>query len=1714
MPTLSTTSGSNDPAPLAVSEKWLDEMVDAEGGKVRFALPGGGEATGSIDLIERTPDGGVLLVQGRLAAPRAGFFAFNRQTMPGVAGAFFGHARFDEGNLAYRVEPIGPDGAPMLVQRRRDQVICVGLPPMDAENPAKAQAAKGSADPQYAPQTHPTDIPIPGSQNGIVPLQSKPGALGVIFLDFEGGPGPWYGWGDFYAQPANVSNDQIKEVWQRVSEDFQPFNVNITTDRAAFLAAPLNSRQRVMVTPTNNPAPGAGGVAAYWSFNSTSDQVCWAFYTSGKGSAEVISHEVGHTLGLSHDGDTGSEYHGGFGTDPVGWAPIMGAGYYKNLTQWSKGEYNAPSNTEDDLAIITNNNNTIDFRDDDYGTTFASAGYLEVMADGSVSNEGIIEVRTDVDAFRFTSTGGTVTLTVNPVAQGPNLDILAEIYTSSNVLVASDNPDMDVKATVSANLAAGDYTLRVSGVGRGNPLEDGYTDYACLGAYLITGSANDTVKPDRFTIQENVPLNTTVGTIVPRKAHGGNSLAYTISGGNPAGAFAIHPSTGSLRVANASAIDYEALSTQWDDPATIELFVTITDAANPSLNETIRVVVTVQDLNEAPQIVGGPIIAFSRTRPGAEILDLQGTDPDRFDFITYSIAGGNDDGVFGIDPTTGSLHFEKLLDLETEASFPLTLRASDQREPVLHTDVGVTVTVKPPAGVYVPGGIPRTYYHDITGGGLSALTGAAKFPDNPDAEEALYAFDGGDHGNDYGSTVRGFLIPPVTGAYTFWIASDDASELRISTNSNPAGASVRASVNSWTDRYEFDQDASQKSAAINLTAGKAYFIEARHKEGSGGDHVAVAWQGPGISREVIPGRFLAPCSPVNRAPGVRNITLQVRGNAVTGATVGTVEVSDFNPLDRHTFRPVRGSGFPLFDVDPATGRIFVKDAAALEAAALGSYELVVEASDDGYPSRSGQGSITLNLIEASSIAVDGIVRQTWRGVDGGIAQLLNHPGYPYHPDLSQTLDSFDAGSQNFEFYGSRIRAYLVPPTSGNYRFYISSDDQSTLELSTSSNPNAATQIASVNSWTDPHVYDKEANQTSAERSLIGGRRYYIEVRHFQGVGGDNLSVAWTGPGISTPTVIPGSALDPFNINELPTWNGTSTFSAVAGSRSGTFVGTCTAVDPEGEAVNYSIRSGNDAFAIDPATGEITVADGAALVPGRDEALLVNAQDGGLGGVYPLQSRNLSVIIHVPADAYAMRVRHDAYTGSTIGTLVTPSSGNTFQVTGGSGAALFDIEAGTGRVKVKDHAALSAAPLASRTLVVSTSLDGTITVTIEILDAGFTDIAGVVRDVFTDYGATLADLPSDPRFPDHPTYSRVLGSLDAGSENRDQLATRIRGYIVPPVTGAYRFYISSDDESSLMMSTSENPAAATQIAEVESWVGPRSWTDKPSQESSTRVLVAGQRYYFEVRHHEGWGDDDLAVAWTTPDIPSPVVVPGSAIQPFNVNDSPQWSAGASAFSASYGADPGTSVGSIAASDPEGDSLCYAILSGNSAGAFAIDSTTGEITVANGTALPGGEIASLTVGVQDAGIDGVYPLRSVTRTVSIQILSSIEGWRQQQFGTDAGNPTVAGNDADPDHDSIPNLVEYALGLDPLAPDAAVGTVDLNSIDSDRYFRLTVSKNPEATDVTVAIEGSHDLGGSWSTEATTIEVNTSILLRARLSTPIGSGAPGFLRVKVTEP
>gem|GEM_PF-2372753 len=179
-----------------------------------------------------------------------------------------------------------------------------------------------------------------------------------------------------------------------------------------------------------------------------------------------------------------------------------------------------------------------------------------------------------------------------------------------------------------------------------------------------------------------------------------------------------------------------------------------------------------------------------------------------------------------------------------------------------------------------PGSILCEYFQGIPGGGVEDLVRSPAFPNNPSESIALLSFEIPENtGENYGTAVRGFIYPPATGNYTFWIASDDGSELWLSPTENPKDKVKICQMSAWCAARAWDTAPEQKSKPIPLSAGRRYYIEALHKQGSGGDNLAVGWQLPDAKMErPIPGTRLAPAGIAKPPPPV---TVAIQGQLPT-----------------------------------------------------------------------------------------------------------------------------------------------------------------------------------------------------------------------------------------------------------------------------------------------------------------------------------------------------------------------------------------------------------------------------------------------------------------------------------------------------------------------------------------------------------------------------------------------------------------------------------------------------------------------------------------------------------------------------------------------------------------------------------------------------------------------------------------------------------------
>lgn len=263
-------------------------------------------------------------------------------------------------------------------------------------------------------------------------------------------------------------------------------------------------------------------------------------------------------------------------------------------------------------------------------------------------------------------------------------------------------------------------------------------------------------------------------------------------------------------------------------------------------------------------------------------------------------------------------------------------------------------------------------------------------------------------GSNYMERTRGYVVPSVSGNYTFGISGDDQCELWLSTDDHPGRAIKIAYVSSYSGYQNYTKSGNQTSVTIPLDAGSSYYIEILHKEGGGDGHCAVAWTTPA------------------------NTTLKI------------------------------------------------------------------------IPSEN------LRCLPASYIGADSQwQREVWENMSGSdLSPLKSAIASGQAPHYVRPMSMSEVPSDIGNSYGTRIRGMIVAPETADYTFWVASDDQSEVYLSTSADPAAKQLIASVSGWTSPRAYDTNSSQKSSVISLQKGQAYYVEILYQEGGGADHLSLVW------------------------------------------------------------------------------------------------------------------------------------------------------------------------------------------------------------------------------------------------------------------------------------------------------------------------------------------------------------------------------------------------------------------------------------------------------------------------------------------------------------------------------------------------------------------------------------------------------------------------------
>ena len=907
---------------------------------------------------------------------------------------------------------------------------------------------------------------------------------------------------------------------------------------------------------------------------------------------------------------------------------------------------------------------------------------------------------------------------------------------------------------------------------------------------------------------------------------------------------------------------------------------------------------------------------------------------------------------------------------------------------------------------------------------------------------------------------------------------------------------------------------------------------------------------------------------------------------------------------------------------------------SVSAGSAGNYDCVITNAHGTATSTTA----TLTVHGVGHFHWGGLWRDVFTGVSGShVSDLTDSPNFPNFPDASGAIANAESPTGYGDNYGQRWSGWITPPETGSYRFYIATDDNSELWLSTTDKRADRVLIAKETHYRHERDWPSSTSDESASPSIsmVGGQRYYIELLHKEGSGGDNAAITWNwkSPGIwSAPAdgsePLPGAVLEyqvggTLDDNATPPadyppvahdqsiviYGGATTtvtltgedFETPTASLSYTVTGSPTKGALSGTAPNLTYTpnggaSGTDSFTfkindggqdsadatvtislIPESGGDLKVWNGsndnlwtadanweAGTTPDSGDAVIFNAAStSNLSTSLHIDKSIARIVVENPAGAVTIAdntltlsggiemrsatqdltisselaigsaqewsvgkertlVSSGAISGSSAltktgeGTLslqkVSPMSGGlvvdegTLELDGGGwydgyvgGAGMLTVNEGAIAINVKSHAfGSSSNPSRDLTLnggrfrlrketyiddiyMTAGTIDNTPGSTSDlrarsgnstVVRVYAADTPSVIACPFNFYSNAMFDVADGPAAPDLLVSGPLAGGSTCTKNGPGSMTLSGNSTHTGPLNIAAGSVAVTGSLDETSVATVQSGAALEGTGHIQGFVS-NGGTVSPGVGGAVAVLsvgtyeqLSGASTKIELNGTTaGSGHDQLAVTRSatlagTLDI---TLAPGFTPE-----------AGDSFVVVSYG------------------------------------SRTGAFDAINLPPLP--DDRKWVTAYDPDGISGL--------SVSVDPIPAFTQWQTAQFGVHADNPAIAGESADPDHDGIVNLMEYALNLDPnipLANGGAPGHAGLPAIDAGapENFAMIYRRNLAATDVTYTVEESNDLGKTdpWSqasvTETILSDDGQTRVIRAAV--PAGAAPRKFLRLKV---
>ena len=386
------------------------------------------------------------------------------------------------------------------------------------------------------------------------------------------------------------------------------------------------------------------------------------------------------------------------------------------------------------------------------------------------------------------------------------------------------------------------------------------------------------------------------------------------------------------------------------------------------------------------------------------------------------------------------------------------------------------------------GAINFQRWNNVTGTTVASLTSIAAYPNSPTTSGTYTSFEAPTNsGDNFGLRMWGYICPPTTGSYTFWIASDDNAELWLSTTNSAANRVRIAYHTSYTGVREWNKIATQKSLAITLNAGQLYFVEAIMKDGTQGDNLAVGWAKPGQATttpsEVIPGTQLRTSLPDAQAP-----------TAATNLTAAAITATSFTLGWTASTDNIAVTGYDIYQngVKINTANVTTTSFAVTGLTAATAYNYYVIAKD-----AAGNLSANSNTLLVTTAAPD---TQAPTAPTGLVASIITQTSFT----LNWTAATDNNAVTGYDVYrnGIKINTANITATTYNvtgltasttYQFTVKAKDAAANESAASSALSVATldNTAAVETFTQRTVI---ANQRMPHDLVYGpdGNIWYTE----------------------------------------------------------------------------------------------------------------------------------------------------------------------------------------------------------------------------------------------------------------------------------------------------------------------------------------------------------------------------------------------------------------------------------------------------------------------------------------------------------------------------------------------------------------------------------------------------------------------------------------------